>query len=153
MRPQRLSCAARRPPLPTAQSCSILPTTKIAIERHGASPTLPIIDIHDAKDVDDALQGILDAPVHERARRRLFIETLDFNVADILISLRGAACRKLPYAAISALPSSSSNSAPAGAVMTLCDTTSAPKPSRSLKRSHIGLRPAGQTIRGGPSLG
>ena len=66
---------------------------------------MPIIDIHDAKDVDDALQGILDAPVHERARRRLFIETLDFNVADILISLRGAACRKLPYAAISALPS------------------------------------------------
>ena len=69
---------------------------------------MPIIDIHDAKDVEDALQRILIAPDHDgrvHEARRLFVETLDFAYADNLVPLRGADYRRLPDAARRALPS------------------------------------------------
>ena len=69
---------------------------------------MPIIDIHDAKDVDEALQRFTTAPDDERRvheARRLFVETLDFAYADNLIPLQGAGYRALPDAVRQALPS------------------------------------------------
>ena len=60
---------------------------------------MPIANIHDAHEVDTALQRILDAPDHERRAqetRRLFIETLDFDLAGNLIPLHSAAHPALP---------------------------------------------------------
>ena len=69
---------------------------------------MPIIDIHDAKDVDAALRHIAAAPDHAgrvHEARRLFVETLDFAYANNLIALHGADYRRLPDAVRRALPS------------------------------------------------
>ena len=54
---------------------------------------MPIANVQDAREVERSLQAILSAPDADTAAqaiRTLFVETLDFDYADRLVSLNGA---------------------------------------------------------------